>query len=283
MKLHAIRTGSVRVKTAQIEARWPGPMGVVGILTDPKWSAWLPTYAWAIEQDEGVIVVDTGQTAGLLREAGHALHPYVRWEVLFQIEAEQEIGPQLKALGIGPRDVTKVVLTHMHMDHDAGLAHFPNSEIFAARGEIDKAKGVMGAIRGYLPHRWPSWFNPTALDLDDGALGPFSASKRLTRAGDIIAVATPGHTAHHISVLVDEGDLCFMLAGDTSYNEALMVAGKVDGVSANAAVSGATLAAIRTFAEQRPLVYLPTHDPESGRRFAARQVIASDAAIKGPA
>ena len=50
------------------------------------------------------------------------------------MEPEEEIGPQLKALGIGPRDVSKVALTHMHMDHDAGLAYFPNSEILAARG-----------------------------------------------------------------------------------------------------------------------------------------------------
>ena len=63
MKIHAIRTGSVRVKTAQMQAPRPGPMGVFGIFADPNWSDWLPTYAWAIEHDEGVIVVDTGQVA----------------------------------------------------------------------------------------------------------------------------------------------------------------------------------------------------------------------------
>jgi N-acyl homoserine lactone hydrolase len=141
----------------------------------------------------------------------------------------------------------------------------------------------MGAIRGYLPHRWPAWFNPTAIDLDGGAYGPFAASRRLTKAGDIIAVATPGHTANHLSVLVEDGDVSLMLAGDSSYNEALMVAGKVDGVSGNAAVSSASLAAIRAFAAERPLVYLPTHDPESGARFAARQVVTIPPAPVGAA
>jgi glyoxylase-like metal-dependent hydrolase (beta-lactamase superfamily II) len=41
---------------------------------------------------------------------------------------EQEIGPQLRALGVGPRDVKRVVLTHLHMDHDGGLAHFPTAK-----------------------------------------------------------------------------------------------------------------------------------------------------------
>ena len=33
-----------------------------------------------IEHKEGVIVVDTGQAAHLLRDAGNSLHPYLRWE-----------------------------------------------------------------------------------------------------------------------------------------------------------------------------------------------------------
>ena len=273
MKIHAIRTGSVRIKTAQIEAHSTGIRTKLDIFTDPNWSDWVPTFAWAIEHDEGVIVVDTGQATHLLREAGRSLHPFLRWEALFQIEPEQEVGPQLQALGIGPHDVSQVVLTHMHVDHDGGLAHFPNSRILAARGEIEKAKGVMGAIRGYLPQRWPSWFEPVPLDLDHGPHAGFAASRRLTRAGDVVAVATPGHTANHLSVLVDDGDVSILLAGDTSYTQDLMVAGKLDGVNSNAAVTAATLSTIQQFARQRPTVYLPTHDPDSGGRFASRQVV----------
>jgi glyoxylase-like metal-dependent hydrolase (beta-lactamase superfamily II) len=271
VKVHAIRTGSVRIKTAQIERRTPSAM--LAILMDRNWSDWLPTFAWAIEHAEGIIVVDTGQAAHLL-EAGKSLHPYLRWEVRFRIEPKQEIGPQLRALGIGSRDVKRVVLTHLHMDHDAGLRHSPDSEILVAPGEIQKAKGLMGRIRGYLPQRWPAWFDPAALHLDDGPFGPFAASKRLTAAGDVIAVATPGHTADHLSVLVEDGDVVLVLAGDASYTEATMVAGKVDGVSPNASVSAATLSAIQHFARERPTVYLPTHDPDSGARLAARETVA---------
>ena len=273
MKMHAIRTGSVRIKTAHVEGRGPGSLRKLSIFMDRNWSDWLPTFAWAIEHDEGVIVVDTGQAAHLLREYGRSLNPFLRWEFRFRVEPEEEIGPQLRALGIGPRDVKRVVLTHLHADHDAGLVHFPHSEIVAARGEIQRAAGLMGMIRGYLPQRWPGWFNPIPLDLDDGPFGSFAASKRLTRAGDVVAVGTPGHTADHLSVLVDDGDVAFLLAGDTSYTEALMMAGKVDGVTADAAVSGATLSTIRHFALQRPTVYLPTHDPDSSVRFATRQVV----------
>jgi N-acyl homoserine lactone hydrolase len=156
------------------------------------------------------------------------------------------------------------------MDHDGGLSHFQNSEILVSRGELSLARGWAGRMRGYLPNRWPSWFDPVPLDLAPEPLGAFAASKRLTTAGDVIAVATPGHTAHHISVLVQDGDTTFFLAGDTSYTEALMSAGRVDGVSADEHVARATLAAIRRLANDHPTVYLPTHDPASAKRLASR-------------
>jgi N-acyl homoserine lactone hydrolase len=271
MKVHAIQTGFVRIKTAQVEGRGHGLLRRFAIFTDPNWTDWVPTYAWLIDHPEGVIVVDTGQGAHLL-ETGKSLHPYVRWEVAFRIEPEQEIGPQLRTLGVGSRDVKRVVLTHLHMDHDGGLTHFPDSEILVASGELKTASGFIGRLRGYLPQRWPSWFDPKPLDLATEKFGPFAASRRLTAAGDVVAVATPGHTANHISVIVQDGDTAYFLAGDTSYNEELMLAGKLDGVSADEQVSSATLDAIRQFTQSRPTVYLPTHDPGCADRLANRQL-----------
>jgi glyoxylase-like metal-dependent hydrolase (beta-lactamase superfamily II) len=194
--------------------------------------------------------------------------------VSFQIEPEQEIGPQLRTLGIRPSDVKRVVLTHLHIDHDGGLAHFPQSEILVSPGELQKARGWTGWARGYLPNRWPSWFDPVALNLAADTFGPFAASKRLTASGDVIAVATPGHTPDHVSVIVVDGNTSYLLAGDASYNQRLMLAGKVDGVSADDETAGRTLAAIRRFAKDHPTVYLPTHDPESAERLASRRVVA---------
>jgi N-acyl homoserine lactone hydrolase len=272
MRIHAIQTGTVRIKTAQVEGRGHGLRRQLAIIADANWTEWLPTYAWAIEHRDGVIVVDTGQGAHLL-QTGRSYHPYVRWEVAFRIDREEEIGPQLHALGIGPRDVKKVVLTHLHMDHDGGLVHFPHSEIFVAPGELRAASGWAGRMRGYLPHRWPSWFDPVPLDLAAEPFGPFARSRLLTDAGDIVAVATPGHTADHVSVVVQEDDTTLFLAGDTSYNEASMLARKVDGVSPDEQVSAATLEAIGDFARTRRTGYLPTHDPQSGARLADRRLV----------
>jgi glyoxylase-like metal-dependent hydrolase (beta-lactamase superfamily II) len=269
MKIHAIQTGSVRIKTSQVRGR--GPARRLRVFTDREWTDWLPTYAWMIDHPEGVIVVDTGQGTHLL-DGVRSLHPYRRWEVMFRIEPDEEIGPQLRALGVGPRDVKRVVLTHLHIDHDGGLAHFPGTDILVSRGELQIARGWAGRLRGYLPNRWPAWFNPIALDLAAEPFGPFAASRRLTAAGDVMAVATPGHTADHLSVIVMDGDVAHVIAGDASYTEALMLAGHIDGVSVDGAAALASLNALQQLAAARPTVYLPTHDPESAARLASRRL-----------
>jgi glyoxylase-like metal-dependent hydrolase (beta-lactamase superfamily II) len=275
MTIHAIQTGSVRIKTAQVDGRGRGLRRRLSVFADRTWTPWLPTYAWVIDHPEGVMVVDTGQGMHLL-EAHRSLHPYHRWEVAFRLEREEEIGPQLRRLGIGPRDVRRVVLTHLHVDHDGGLAHFPQTDILVPRGEIATARGWAGRLRGYLPHRWPTWFDPIPLDLAPDAYGPFSASTHLTAAGDVVAVATPGHTAHHISVIVEEQGTTYVLAGDASYDQGRMLAGRIDGVSADDDLAAATLSAIRQFASGRRMVYLPTHDPDAAARLAGRSCVPVD-------
>ena len=102
----------------------------------------------------------------------------------------------------------------------------------------------------------------------------------LTRRGDVLIVPTPGHTPHHVSVVVC-GDPSFLLAGDTSYNQRLLLAGTVDGVSPDPAVAAARHARILALAHERPLVYLPSHDPESATRLAEKSVLDVGSASTG--
>jgi N-acyl homoserine lactone hydrolase len=271
MRVHAIQTGRVRIKASQVVGRGHGLRRRLAPLIDSEWSAWLPTLAYAIEHRDGVILVDAGATAANMSLP--RWHPYFRFAVRFDIEPEQEAGPQLKALGVGASDVRRVVMTHLHIDHDGGLAAFPASQILVSPGELQRASGIAGRINGYLPQRWPKFFDPRPLVLDGGAYGPFARSKRLTADGAVIAVATPGHTPDHLSVIVEDGDKAVFIAGDASYSEATMLAGAIDGVSEDESQAAATLAAIRAFAASTPTIYLPAHDLDSARRLAERRTV----------
>jgi N-acyl homoserine lactone hydrolase len=204
MRVHAIQTGRVRIKASQVVGRGHGLKRRLAPLIDSEWSAWLPTFAYAIEHRDGVILVDTGASAAA--KSLPRWHPNFRNAVRFDIEPDEEAAPQLRAIGIGSSDVRRVVLTHLHIDHDGGLGAFPTSEILVSPGELQRASGIAGRLRGYLPQRWPKHFDPKSLVLDAGRYGPFARSKRLTADGAIVAVATPGHSPDHLSVVVEDED-----------------------------------------------------------------------------
>ena len=266
-KVHAIRTGLVQVRQAQRESKGKGPARIANMLFDKEWTEWLPIYAWAIEHDEGVILVDTGETSRV-HQRGYfpGWHPFYRRATKFSVHPDEEIGPQLKELGISPRDVRQVVLTHLHTDHAGGLVHLTNALSWVSEHEFQRASGFGGKIQGYLPHRWPKWWQPSFIRFGDPAVGPFANSMSLTKEGDVLIIPTPGHTPHHVSVVVC-GSPSLFLAGDTSYNQELLIAGKVDGVSPDEDVARQTLSRIVALSKEKPIVYLPSHDPESGNRL----------------
>jgi glyoxylase-like metal-dependent hydrolase (beta-lactamase superfamily II) len=248
------------------------------MLLDENWSEWLPIYAWAIEHEEGIILVDTGETSRVHQNGYHpSWHPFYRRAARFSVHPDEEIGPQLVALGIAPRDVRQVVLTHLHTDHAGGLIHVTGSKTWVSRQELARASGFGGKVQGYLPHRWPKWWQPEFVRFDDRSVGPFRQSMSLTRKGDVLIVPTPGHTPHHVSVVVC-GTPSFFLAGDTSYTERLLLEGKVDGVSPDLGIARRTLSQILTFAEEQPVVYLPSHDPESAVRLEQESVLQREVA-----
>jgi glyoxylase-like metal-dependent hydrolase (beta-lactamase superfamily II) len=272
--IHAIRAGLVQVRRPQMESRGgSAPARLAHMLFDEEWSEWLPIYAWAIEHDEGVIVVDTGEASRVHERGYHPRwHPFYRRAVRFSVHPDEELGPQLRALGIGPRDVRQVVLTHLHTDHAGGLVHVTGSRIWVSAGELEAGSELSGRLMGYLPHRWPKWLQAEPIRFERRAIGPFDEAMPLTARGDVLVVPTPGHTPNHVSVLVC-GEPSFLLAGDTSYNQSLLLAGKVDGVSPDPGVSRRTHARILGLARERPLVYLPSHDPDSAARLRDHAVL----------
>jgi N-acyl homoserine lactone hydrolase len=279
MRIHALSTGTVSIHPRQVRGEGRGLLRVVNTLRDTRWTEPLPIYVWVIEHPEGLIVVDTGETArvnqpGYLAE-GQRKHPRAR----FSIEPEEEIGPLLRGVGLSPDDVRWLVLTHLHMDHDGGLAHFPKAEIIVSRAEYRSASGPLGKTLGYLAQHWPSWFAPRLIDFAPQPFGPFPTSFPLTRAGDVTLVSTPGHSFGHLSVVLQQEGHSLFFAGDTSYTQDLLLAGAVDGVTLKERAARQSMQRIQRYLRETPTVYLPSHDPESARRLEAHSVAVASASV----
>lgn len=277
MKIHAISTGRVKITQSWRVGRDDDSMRLAHTLFDSHFTDWLPIFCYVVEHPEGLIVIDTG----IPTNANDPIWfpPWMRLvqraAYFDQMTPEEEIGPQLQKCGLSPNDVRWVVLTHLHQDHDGGLHHFPKAEIIIARSEWEAATGLKGRLGGYLNQRWPAWLSPTLIDFKNSAYGAFTHSHQLTKRGDVQLVSTPGHSAGHLSVLLEEDDHVICFAGDASYSQDLLLADAIDGVGADPIAQHRTHQQILQFARQTPMVYLPTHEWDAERRLKTREFIPS--------
>ena len=154
-------------RRGESEARLPRRSSVPGAWSDRT----LPVNVFAVEHPEGVCVFDTGQTARAA-QAGYfpAWHPFFRL-ARFELGPPDEAAAQLGRLGIDPAAVRWVVLSPP--DHVGGLESFAQADVLVSRIEWERAVGLAGRIRGYLPQYWRRHVEPRLVDFDGGPVGAF--------------------------------------------------------------------------------------------------------------
>jgi N-acyl homoserine lactone hydrolase len=277
LKITAIQTGTGNCHVRQVAS--PPDLGVLrrraGVLLDTRWTGPHPIYAYLIEHPEGLILVDTGDTA-CKSDRGYVprLNPFFRCCIDPRVAPEEELGPQLTALGVRPHDLRLVVMTHLHHDHTGGLRHVPHSRILASAECLTEARRKRGLV-GALPRTWPTWFDPEPFTFSGPAIGPFPSTAPLTRDRSIVAVSTPGHMAGHVCIIARSDELTYVLAGDLTYGQDLLLADTVDGITQNPNTSLASQRAIKQLAQSEPTVLLPAHDPDAAARLAGGETMYS--------
>jgi N-acyl homoserine lactone hydrolase len=263
MKIHCLSTGTVRVKRSFLHPA-PGLRRQLSLFLPDAWSDPLPIHCWAIEHDGVLRLVDTGETAAARNV------PFAR----FQVVPEQELPGALVAAGLRLADVSEVILTHAHGDHMDGLVHL-GGRARVNRAELRYADAAFSRVmRRVLRQPLPAGFTPQPLVLDGGPFGAFSESRALSDDGRIVAVATPGHTPGHISVIcIDDEGRHVMLAGDVTDTLEQLQALRADAIGPDPKVHVATLERIMAHSKEHPTVFLPSHDPASAERLAGSIVL----------
>ena len=145
--------------------------------------------AWALTTSAGIIVIDT----------------------LFDYASGPEIVDGLSALGLNPKDIKYVLISHAHGDHDQGAAMLQSRY---------GAKVVMGAADWETTLQRPA-SAPGGVPKRDIAVGP--EGRQIALCDTIVdVIATPGHTPGTLSYLfkVRDGNRTLTVAysGGTAFN-----------------------------------------------------------------
>jgi glyoxylase-like metal-dependent hydrolase (beta-lactamase superfamily II) len=158
----------------------------------------IPVWCAAVEGNGKRIIVDTGISdpqwvARLMCPA---------WQA-----PEQTIDGALERLGWTRSSVDMVINSHLHHDHCANNAAFPQAEFFVSLAEWEYAQAPLSTQRVLYNNSWLA-----------SPLGLFDYTLVQDDYFDVLPglrlVKTPGHTPGHQSLLVntDEGVLC--VSGD---------------------------------------------------------------------
>jgi glyoxylase-like metal-dependent hydrolase (beta-lactamase superfamily II) len=203
-----------------------------------------------------------------------------RWATPLHIRPELAVVNQLSHFGLEARDIRRVIISHFHADHIAGLADFPLAEIIALREAVEAVEGLEGwqaLSRAFVPTLLPDDFarRLTLLERPQqlpslGGLGP---TLDLFGDGSACIVRLPGHARGQMGLLADtdRGPLCFV--ADACWLSESVRTGRLPNRVTNLIVDDAvqvkqTLQAIRSLAREKPdWQWIPTHCPEAFGRY----------------
>ncbi|KEO81232.1 N-acyl homoserine lactonase family protein [Tumebacillus flagellatus] len=259
-KLRVMHCGDVNMDRAlpYREKTWhPAPH--TGLFRSKSKRVTTPVSAYLIEHPQGRVLIDTG------------------WHVEMRDNMKKHIGfpnslafrgtlpegsavhEQLEALGLTPRDLDFVILTHLHADHVSGLPLVRQAKnILTTQAEWVAANREFG----YNKKMW----NGVKIDTFEPQnipFGPYQKGLDLFGDGLLHLVFTPGHSRGQLSVLVKVEGGYVLLATDVGYSTRSWNEMILPGVVVDEKQARDSLQWVRDFS-RRPdcLAVLANHDPD---------------------
>lgn len=272
IKIHALCTGTVAVKSNFRKKSGIGELAKLNILFDKHYTEYMPIWVWVIEHPDGLMVVDTGEISAIkdldkyLQKESFFFRYFFNHSAKFGINEKDELIYQFDKINLRLDDVKLVVLTHLHLDHTDGLKFFPKQEIIVGDLEFRQA-------RGNMPTTYPAWFKPNTVNYKQNRIDVFNEAFPITSTENLLYVATPGHTTGHSSVIFKTDDFDIFFAGDTSYNQGQVLSGELAGVNADYKKSRETYKKLMAYAANHNTIYLPTHDAGSANRLQEKSFL----------
>lgn len=227
-----------------------------------------PCLAYVVRHPSaGTILIDTGMhpeaSRSLRRDFGGPMG------LMFRSlrAAEEPYEEQLRALGIEPGEVERVIMTHLHVDHTSGMRLLPRARFTCSREEWAATHGRGAVAKGYVRHHLPGGERMDLLDFDTEGVpyATFARTIDLYGDGTVRLISTPGHTAGHLSVLLRlTGERQVLVVGDAAYTLENVRRQVLPLLTDDDQDAMGSLRELEAFAEHEPeAILVPTHDPSA--------------------
>ena len=219
----------------------------------------VPVPFFLIRHPQGDVLVDGGNPLAVARD------PHAHWGALadvFEVHMteEQHCVPQLGRLGVGQDSVGHVVQTHLHIDHTGALGYFPNATIVVHARELEAARAsedplASGYVREDYERPELRW-RPAEGELD------------LFGDGTVRLLETPGHSAGHMSLLLElEESGPVLLTADAVDNRAQWEGREHPRALFSREQASQSLERLRELAHQTGALLVLGHEPDDWSRL----------------
>lgn len=271
--IHIFHTGSVCVAPAlPFGGEHCGPLKAAGVLGRRRDRLWLPVSAYLIDCPQGRVLFDCGWHRDMspqgvldrraqLRSLGSLPLSLTNQGILPPGQAVEE---QLAALGLRPRDLDRVLLSHLDCDHANGLR-----SVAEAKALLVSPEELRFAENGSWMNRIryaPQWWRGTKLRpfVWNGTEGLAGRSYDVFGDGSLVLVNIPGHSPGLCALRVTGTDGRFvLLAADGGYARRSWEEGVLSGIADDRPAQKASLAWLREQSrDPRCLAVLANHDPD---------------------
>ena len=258
-----------------------------------RYGSWMPKMLWAlvsqswieipinvyvIEHRDGLILFDTGLDPAIKSNpkyiAGAIERFFLRRLFRLEIHTEDTLSNHLKKLGYTAKDVTKVIVSHLHFDHTGGIKEVPQADLLVSSEAWQQLSGPHPErdfiLREHIQLPSAKWqqieFEPT----DDPLLAPFGGSYDVMGDGTMVLLPTPGHTHGDMSLLLrSSGWPPLLFASDLTYETDLLMRDQIPGTGDREQLKS-SYAKVRALKEKLPdLLILPAHDWHTHKALAA--------------
>jgi glyoxylase-like metal-dependent hydrolase (beta-lactamase superfamily II) len=233
-----------------------------------------PVPGLLLEVPDGFVLIDTGFNGALVRDRAFYHRFWGRRPTKLELSGPGDpLEDAFALVGVDPRDVVAVALSHLHNDHVGGLRHFAGrAAVHIQRKELEAAQADPAAAERNAIFR---------IDFDDPLIDWRLADGDVEIAPGVTALLTAGHTPGHQSFMVevDPG------AGGGGYVFAFDAADLQENLDREEPVSAAyggdprtTLPALRRLkavAAERRFRLIPGHDPDVWPRFTRELGVAA--------
>jgi glyoxylase-like metal-dependent hydrolase (beta-lactamase superfamily II) len=187
-------------------------------------SVWGPALFFLIQHPErGPILFDTGYHSRYFAFAKHPPYNVLDHTIPVRVNEEEHAINQLQKLGISPNEVT-VILSHMHIDHLAGIQDFSDSTIYINKVEWEFCqKPADELVKHFYMKPLFENINKENVKLVDfeangKPYGPFENTIDLFDDESIILVPLPGHTIGQMGLILNISSIeRYFLVADAAY------------------------------------------------------------------